>query len=496
MVDCKKFSVLRTAGLLLASLMVLGLASGIALAALPEFELDGNVATNNASPGLPDDWDRVNGYVPGNPGGAALSTGVLADPEGLTRFTQGSTDLKDIGDWRWDDANSPDKAEITNAYATLYAGNKLYFGADRAATNGTTYIAFWLLQGNISLGPGNTFTGSHVIGDILILSDFTQGGGVSTIRVFRWVGTGGSEGSLDELAVNPTTAFAIVNTGAVPSPWPYTPKTGPAGTFPTGAFFEGGADLGALGITEPCFANFLAETRASASITAELKDFVLGRFPAVPSATVNSEAVCDGESAQLCATVTGGVGPFTYSWTGPGAFTATTQCINVSVAGTYTVTVTGGNDCPADPASGTLTVNPLPVCSITGGADGICQGATTEWCAPVAPGGMTYTYSWTGPSAFTSTNRCITIGTAGRYTVVITDQNGCQSTCYRDLTVYSEPVCSITGGADAVCSGATTEWCAPVAPGGMTYTYSWTGPSAFTSTNRCITIGTAGRYTV
>ncbi len=46
--------------------------------------------------------------------------------------------------------------------------------------------------------------------------------------------------------------------------------------FSSGAFYEGGVDLEALGFGGDCFSSFLAETRSSTSITATLKDFVLG----------------------------------------------------------------------------------------------------------------------------------------------------------------------------------------------------------------------------
>lgn len=39
-------------------------------------------------------------------------------------------------------------------------------------------------------------------------------------------------------------------------------------------------------------------------------------------------------------TVTGGIAPYTYSWTGPASFTATTEDISGLDAGTYVVTVT------------------------------------------------------------------------------------------------------------------------------------------------------------
>jgi hypothetical protein len=47
--------------------------------------------------------------------------------------------------------------------------------------------------------------------------------------------------------------------------------------------------------------------------------------------------------------VSGGVGPFTYSWSGPGGFAATTEDISGLAAGNYTVTVT-------DKYCGTATV--------------------------------------------------------------------------------------------------------------------------------------------
>jgi len=255
----------------------LGIWSGQS-AASDEFEVDGNAINDPATTG--DDWDLLyNGT-----GHQWVWTGIAPSaptPGGLNaRYTQGSSDLQDFSTLNWDNGTPPDKADITNAYAALYGGNDFFFGADRYAANGTTYIGFWLLQGAVGMNPDGTFFGSHVVGDILILSDFTGGGGVSTIGVYRWDGVG----VLTSIPVDPNSAFAIVNSVATASPWPYFPKYGSAGTFPVGAFFEGGADLAALGITG-CFSTFLAETRSSAALTAELKDFVFGHFPWPSSGT-------------------------------------------------------------------------------------------------------------------------------------------------------------------------------------------------------------------
>ena len=52
-----------------------------------------------------------------------------------------------------------------------------------------------------------------------------------------------------------------------------------------------------------------------------------------PSADPNDAAICEGFSAEICANASGGSGNYTYAWTGPGGFTAITECIAVTVAG-------------------------------------------------------------------------------------------------------------------------------------------------------------------
>ena len=69
-------------------------------------------------------------------------------------------------------------------------------------------------------------------------------------------------------------------TSAAPASWNFVPKSGTPGTFPPQSFFEGGVNLNAIfgAGNVPCFSSFLAETRSSSSITAQLKDFAEGSF--------------------------------------------------------------------------------------------------------------------------------------------------------------------------------------------------------------------------
>jgi len=131
---------------------------------------------------------------------------------------------------------------------------------------------------NVTTNGGHPFTGTHTTGDILLVSDFTQGGSTSTIKVFEWVGDDAT-GSLVALNNgNPIggSTFAIVNGGDITVPWSYVNKSkshSPA----AGEFLEGGVNLTALGL-QGCFSSFLAETRSSQSPTATLSDFVIGSF--------------------------------------------------------------------------------------------------------------------------------------------------------------------------------------------------------------------------
>lgn len=57
----------------------------------------------------------------------------------------------------------------------------------------------------------------------------------------------------------------------------------------------------------------------------------------------------------------GGTPPYTYSWTGPNSFTASTDTIKNLNPGVYTVTVTDANQCTSQIASFTVWINHAPV---------------------------------------------------------------------------------------------------------------------------------------
>jgi hypothetical protein len=282
----------------LAIALVTGVTPALAVHDDGLFQLDRNAVDStppNGGPNLPDDWDTVNLPLPAGSGGSSFQhTGVIAESEPDTsKFTGGgSKDNNDLNQWQFITGNpTPDKDNITNAYAAAYTNPAddhliIYFGLDRKANNGSAQVGFWFFQNSVQVGNG-TFVddlgnpAAHAVGDILIQSNFSQGGVISSISVFKWVGSGGSNGTLDLLTSAadciPGTlgdsACGTVNQANTSAPWPFTPKFGTTGTFPPGSFYEGGVDITALLGTTECFSTFLAETRSSTPFDAVLKDF-------------------------------------------------------------------------------------------------------------------------------------------------------------------------------------------------------------------------------
>src|SRR5262249_24078366 len=157
----------------------------------------------------------------------------------------------------------------------------LYCGLDRFDNSGDATAGFWFLQNpvgensSVTQNGGHPFTGTHADGDILLVSDFTVGGSVSTIKGFRWTPNDPNR-PLVPVPPPPNSTFAIVNGSTITLPWSFTnkSKTPNNGALP-GEFLEEGVNLSALGLGG-CFSNFIAETRSSQSPTATLSDFVIG----------------------------------------------------------------------------------------------------------------------------------------------------------------------------------------------------------------------------
>jgi hypothetical protein len=336
-----QMSLLRAGqAIVLFATLALGVPPAVAVHNDGVFQVDGDVQTNTCGTAFGSgvgctggDWDALymcpadgvlgcSKAAPGVGNNAAAISDLVVDVAPASIFTGGgSKDQLDITQWNWKDGSVPDKDDLIEAFAALYtpqsgprAGDKIiYFGANRLAVNGDAQIGFWFLQNAVSLKSDGTFQDSsgnpahHAAGDILILSNFVQGGGTSNIQVWVVASVNGDGSVTLSQLVNGTAgangvcnpagggfpadiACAATNGSIVPALDPdFLSKAGAGrGLYPIVGFFEGGLDLTDIGLGRECFPTFMVETRSSQSITAVLKDFTIGRFEQC-AATIRTE---------------------------------------------------------------------------------------------------------------------------------------------------------------------------------------------------------------
>jgi hypothetical protein len=410
------------------------------------FELEGNATS--VLPNPPDDWDKIyNGTS-----SAQITTNVVSD---LNNIFQGggSKDDLDIPNWDWTTGSVPDKDDILHGGVALYNNCQLYFFADRYATNGSANIGFWLFKDSVSVNSDGTFSGVHTVGDLLLVSEFVNGGGTAVIKAYKWVGTGGTiNGTLDSVAVNGTTAFAITNTTSVASPWPFTPKSGTANTFGPGAFFEGGIDLCSIPGLDACFTSFIIETRSSFAIDAVLKDFMNGAFQTKPQISLAGGTRCvDGASVTLTANVTGGLPPYSYSWN-PGGDTTASITVSPTTTSTYTFSVTGVNGCLS---TDTAIVIVNPAVNVNAGIDDTINCIDTQVTLNGSSTTTGATFSWAasnGGNIVSGGSTATPIVNSGGTYVLTVSANGCTAT--DTVVIYSD-----MGTPDADAGNDTTLTC-------------------------------------
>ncbi len=172
-----------------------------------------------------------------------------------------------------------------------------------------------------------------------------------------------------------------------------------------------------------------------------------------------------GNNGSASASISGGNPSFTYSWN-PGG--QTSQTATGLSAGTYTITVTDADGCTS---SATVNITqPTPISVITSSVSENCnQGNGTATASP-SGGTPNYTYLWSNAQS----TQTATGLSAGNYTVIITDANGCTSV--QAVTVGNIPAgtASITSSTNVSCNGGSNgSASAGIIGGNAPFTYLW-----------------------
>jgi len=173
-------------------------------------------------------------------------------------------------------------------------------------------------------------------------------------------------------------------------------------------------------------------------------------------------AGCNGGTANITNTVTGGTEPITYAWSNG----ANTQSLTGVVAGEYTVTVTDAKGCSLE-RNAEITQPEILTVTLNAGTIA-CNGETTTISTSIAGGTTPYTYAWNNDA----TTENLANAVAGTYSVTVTDANTCATSTAITITQPDALLVSISGPT-SVCENTTTTLTANVQGGTEEYQYLW-----------------------
>lgn len=198
----------------------------------------------------------------------------------------------------------------------------------------------------------------------------------------------------------------------------YTVNDGEAGSMLSATDLGDGVYTITVVDEEGCTATFEAVVEAPAAVTLNAE---------------STDVLCFGDNnGVIVATAGGGVGGFTYT------LNETTESNDGEFAdlepGSYTIDVVDANGCVA---SSTADITEPDALTIEGSAtEETFAGAANGTATVTVEGGTApYSYDWSGPNGFTSDEASIDGLSAGAYSVVVTDANGCEIDFSTEVTV-------------------------------------------------------------
>ncbi|MCU0360664.1 MAG: choice-of-anchor I family protein [Bacteroidia bacterium] len=192
-------------------------------------------------------------------------------------------------------------------------------------------------------------------------------------------------------------------------------------------------------------------TGSNCATRSVIKSVTVSPTPTLSIAGPN--AICAGSATSH--TVTGAT---TYSWSN--GSTNSVVSLNPNTSTSYTVTGTT-NSCSSQ-ATLSITVNPLPVLSLSAPSATTCSGQT----ASVSVSGAN-TYSWSNGTS--NSQLQVNPTTSSSYTVIGYSAANCTATAVFQVNVKANPSVQIIASSNTICSGETATL---TANGASTYTWN------------------------
>ena len=221
-------------------------------------------------------------------------------------------------------------------------------------------------------------------------------------------------------------------------------------------------------------------------------------------AIVTNSACFEFDNAQIEITITGGVpfttgDPFMIEWNGPDGYTSTDEDIFNLEPGTYTLEISDSEGCEFTDTYIITQPEELLLGSLDVFEDITCFGFDDGQIAVTIIGGtLDYTYQWKRNGVDYPGEENLTNLPPGIYVLTVTDENGCVLVL-DPLEIIEPELLTITliEKVDIDCYGFNTGSIDIEANGGRPgYTYSWTGPAGFTSSDPDIFNLFPGTYTL
>ncbi len=215
------------------------------------------------------------------------------------------------------------------------------------------------------------------------------------------------------------------------------------------------------------------------------------------TATLNHASCSYRQDGSISVLGNGGTAPYTYAWSDGNGWTSTSTNPKFLLTGIYAITIKDANGCSWDTNyhvrySDTLNASIKKIdIACFGQRNGIAE-------AELITNASNVQYAWSGPNGFNASTAQINSLFKGNYSLHVTDVvSGCTATAQTQIILPDPLEIGITGIKNALCSGASTGEVITQTTGGRSpYSYFWSGPNSYFSSNSRITNAATGSYIV